>query len=345
MEKKKISFKNDFSEGCHPNILQRMLDSNMAQEEGYSNDPYCAEARNIISEKTGIAEDRIYFVPVGTQTNLLAMSALLQPYEYAIAAESGHIVYVEAGAIEATGHKIIPLTTQTDGKVRIDDLEVFFGKMADIHNLLLPKLLYISNTTELGGVYSKDDIKELHQYCQRKGLLLYIDGARLASAMAASDVTFKDLGAYTDAFYIGATKAGGMMGEALVLVNPILNTGFSIIQKQKGATLAKSRFLGIQFAELLKGDLYVELARHANRMALKLAHAIQQAGFDFLVTPASNQLFPILPNLVIARLEEKFAFYVWKKVDADFTAIRLVTSWATKEDSVDMFIHELQSLT
>lgn len=317
----------------------------MDQEEGYGNDTFSIEARNIITEKTGIPQERIYFVPVGTQTNLLALSAILKPYEYVIAAESGHIVYVEAGAIEATGHKIMHLSTKVDGKIRLDDLEVFFGKMSDIHNLLIPRLLYISNTTEVGGVYSKAEIKELYQYCQEKGLLLYLDGARLASAMAASDLTFQDLGQYTDAFYIGATKAGGMLGEALVLVNPILNEGFSIIQKQRGATLAKSRFLGVQFVELLKNDLFVELGQHANRMASKLAHAIRTAGFDFLSEPVSNQIFPILPNIVIERLSEKFAFYAWKKIDQDFTAVRLIGSWATKEENVDAFIHELESLT
>ncbi|PZP51785.1 MAG: threonine aldolase [Pseudopedobacter saltans] len=339
------NFKNDYSEGCHPSILETIIASNMEQEEGYGMDKYSKEARKIIANKTGVTEEQVYFIPVGTQTNLLALSAILKPYEYAIAAESGHIVYVEAGAIEATGHKIIHLSTQVDGKVRIDDLEVFFGKMADIHNELLPRLLYISNTTEVGGVYSKEEIVALSAYCKEKGLLLYLDGARLASAMAASSLTFQDLGQYTDAFYIGATKAGGMMGEALVLVNPQLNKGFSIIQKQKGATLAKGRFLGIQFLELLKGNLYVDLAKHANAMATKIVHAMNAAGFEFMAEPQSNQLFPILPNLVIEKLAKKYEFYNWKKIDQDFTAIRLITSWATKEENVDAFILELKSLT
>lgn len=316
----------------------------MDQEEGYGNDSYCQEARRIISDKTGVAAEQIHFIPVGTQTNLLALSAILKPYEYAIAAESGHIVYVEAGAIEAAGHKIIHLATQPDGKVRIDDLDVFFGKMSDIHNLLISRLLYISNTTELGGVYSKEEIKALSQYCKERNLLLYLDGARLASAMAASDLTFKDLSQYTDAFYIGATKAGGMMGEALVFANKELNDGFVIIQKQRGATLAKSRFLGVQFAELLRGNLYIELAQHANRMSSKLAHAVRTAGFDFLTEPVSNQIFPILPNLIIDRLSEKYGFYAWKKIDHDFTAIRLIASWATKEENVDAFIKDLHAL-
>jgi len=341
----KVSFKNDYSEGCHPMILEKIVQSNMEQEDGYGADRHSMEARTIISEKTGVAAEQIYFIPVGTQTNLLALSAILKPYEYVIAAESGHIVYVEAGAIEATGHKIIHLATQADGKVRVVDLDVFFEKMADIHNELIPRVLYVSNTTEMGGVYSKQELVQLSQYCKQKDLLLYMDGARLASALAASDVTFKDLAALTDAFYIGATKAGGMMGEALVLVNPKLNKGFSIVQKQKGATLAKGRFLGIQFAELLRGDLYIDLARHANMMALKMANAIREAGFDFLAAPQSNQLFPILPNTIIAQLVEKYSFYEWRKVDAGFTAIRLITSWATKEENVDAFVHDFQFLT
>ncbi|MFT4202980.1 MAG: beta-eliminating lyase-related protein [Chitinophagaceae bacterium] len=341
----KISFKNDYSEGCHPAILQQLVEANMRQEEGYGDDSYCREARSLISGKTGVPEAQIHFVPIGTQTNLLAFGTLLKPYEYAIAAESGHVVYVEAGAIEATGHKIIPLHTQMDGKVHIDDLEVFFEKMVDIHNMLVPRLLYISNTTEMGGVYSKDELQSLSGYCRQKNLLLYLDGARLASAMAANGLTFEDLARYTDAFYIGATKVGGMMGEALVLVRPELNEGFPIVQKQRGATLAKSRFLGVQFVELLRGNLYVELGRHANRMAAKLAHAIARAGLDFLTPPVSNQIFPILPNLLIGHLSAKYGFYTWKKIDADFTAIRLVTSWATKEENVDAFIADFQSFS
>lgn len=340
-----INFKNDYSEGCHPSILETMMRSNMEQEEGYGMDQYSLEAKNIIAGKAGVPENQVYFIPVGTQTNLLALSAFLKPYEYIIAAETGHIVYVEAGAIEATGHKIIHLPTQVDGKIRLDDLDVFFGKMADIHNELLPRLLYISNTTEVGGVYSKEEIVELSKYCKQKNMLLYVDGARLASALAASDLTLKDLAQYTDAFYIGATKAGGMMGEALVIVNPELNIGFSIMQKQRGATLAKGRFLGIQFLELLKGDLYLKLAQHANAMASKITHAIQKNGFDFMAEPQSNQLFPILPNVIIDKLLEKYAFYNWKKIDHDFTAIRLITSWATKEENVDAFIADLNSFT
>ncbi len=317
----------------------------MEQDEGYGMDQYSRDARRFISEKIGINEEQIHFISVGTQTNLLALSALLKPYEYVIAAESGHIVYVEAGAIEAIGHKIIHLHTQPDGKIRTEDLDVFFGKMSEIHNIQIPRLLYISNTTELGGVYSKEDLQQLFAYCKRKNLLLYMDGARLGSAMTASGLTLKDIATYTDAFYIGATKNGGMMGEALVFCRPELNEGFSILQKQRGATLAKGRFLGIQFAELFRDDLYLQLAEHANKMATILADAIHAAGFDFLSVPVSNQIFPILPNIVMDRLAERYAFYPWKKIDSDFTAIRLITSWATKEENVHAFVEDLQSLT
>lgn len=339
-----INFKNDYSEGCHPAILQALIDSNMQQEEGYGNDRFCVEARNIIAFKTGVTTKNIFFIPVGTQTNLLALSAILKPYEYVIAAETGHIVYIEAGAIEATGHKIIHIATQSDGKIRLDDLHAFFDKMSDIHNELLPRILYISNTTEVGGVYSRAEIIALYQYCQQKNMLLYMDGARLASAIAASDLTLEDLGKYTDAFYLGATKSGGMMGEALVLVNSDLEKGFSIVQKQRGATLAKGRFLGVQFTELLKNDLYIELAKHANNMASQIANAIRQKGFGFLAPPQSNQIFPILPNTYISQLSEKYGFYNWKKIDADFTAIRLITSWATLEENVEAFIADFKSL-
>lgn len=247
----------------------------------------------------------------------------------------------EIRAIEATGHKIFSIEV-TDGKLTPNQIKAAIQLHTDEH-MVKPKLIYISNPSEIGSIYKKEELKELHQCCTENNLFLFLDGARLGCALCAeeNDLTLTDLASLVDAFYIGGTKNGALLGEALVICNPSLKEDFRFHMKQKGALLAKGKLLGIQFLELFKDDLYFSLAKHANQMASLLRDGITKAGYPFLTDSPSNQLFPILPNWLIKTLEKSYSFYVWSQVDADHSAIRLVTSWATREDAVIAFIEEL----
>ncbi len=337
------SFKNDYSEGAHPQILQALLDSNMEQVEAYGQDYYTLQAIEGLKQRINRQDIDIHFLSGGTQTNLTALSAFLRPHEGVIAASTGHILVHETGAIEATGHKIYSIEVQ-DGKLNTAHIKAAVDLHTDEH-MVKPKLVYISNPTEIGSIYSKSELQELSQFCKGQKLLLFVDGARLGCALSSeeNDMTLTDLGLLTDAFYIGGTKNGALMGEALVICNELLKEDFRFHMKQKGALLAKGKVLGIQFLELFRDDLYFTLARHANAMASLLRNAISQAGFSFLTHAPANQIFPILPNELIAKLQENYSFYVWEKIDEQHSAIRLVTSWATREDAVRAFIEELNN--
>lgn len=338
------SFKNDYSEGAHPNILRALMETNLEQVEGYGEDYYTHKAVELLKENIKKKDIDIHLFSGGTQTNLTALSAFLRPHEAAIAANTGHILVHETGAIEATGHKIISIEVQ-DGKIGTEHLKTVLEIHADEH-MVKPKLVYISNPTEIGSIYKKKELTELSQFCRENQLFLYVDGARLGSALCSieNDMELSDLAMLADAFYIGGTKNGALMGEALVICRESLKDDFRFHMKQKGALLAKGRLLGIQFLELFKGGLYFELATHANEMANLLRGEISQAGYLFLTHSPSNQIFPILPNELITKLQKKYSFYVWSQVDAKHSAIRLVTSWATKEDAVRGFIEDLKGL-
>lgn len=336
------SFKNDYSEGAHPNILQALVKTNLEQVDGYGEDVFTAKAVELLKQKIGRSDVDIHLFSGGTQTNLTALSAFLRPHEAVIAANTGHILVHETGAIEATGHKIISVEV-SDGKLSPEHIEAAVRSHTDEH-MVKPRLVYISNPTEIGSIYLKGELEELNRVCRENNLYLYIDGARLGSALCAAgnDMELADLAGVTDAFYIGGTKNGALLGEALVICRDCLKEDFRFHMKQKGALPAKGRLLGIQFLELFRDDLYFELARHANAMADLIRAAIRSEGFSFLTHSPSNQLFPILPNGLIERLQSKYAFYVWSEAGEDQSAIRLVTSWATKEEAVHAFIADLQ---
>ena len=338
------SFKNDYSEGAHPQILQVMIETNHIQEEGYGYDFYTKKAIEVLKQKMNNADIDIHLLSGGTQTNLTAISAFLRPHEAVVAPETGHIFVNEAGAIEATGHKVITVKGK-EGKLSPEQIKPVLEKHSDVHTVS-PKMIYISNPTEIGTVYKKAELKELRAFCDEHRLLLYIDGARLGSALSSpeNDLTLAEMCTYADSFYIGATKAGGLLGEAIVICNDQLKDGFRINMKQKGALLAKSRLLGIQFHELFKGHLYFDLSEHANEMAGRLQRGIKECGFDFLVETTTNQIFPIFPDRVIERLQEEYLFYVWERMDDSRSAIRLITSWATEEDKVVQFVNDLKRI-
>lgn len=328
------SFKNDYSEGAHPRILQALLDTNLEQAEGYGLDEYSLDAARFIKEKIQRADADIHLLSGGTQTNLTAISAFLRPHEAVIAADTGHILVHETGAIEATGHKVISVPVP-EGKLTAEKVQETLDLHTDEH-MVKPRLVYISNSTEIGTIYSKQELTALSDCCRAKGLFLYVDGARLGSALCAkgNDLRLADMAQLVDAFYIGGTKNGALLGEALVIINEQLKADFRFHLKQKGAMLAKGRLLGLQFRELFKEDLYFELAGHANEMAELLKKALAEAGYGFLVDSPTNQIFPILPNSLIEKLQQHYSFYIWSKVDEQHSSIRLVTSWATSKEAV-----------
>ncbi|MGX4600334.1 threonine aldolase family protein [Faecalimicrobium sp. JNUCC 81] len=339
------SFKSDYSEGAHPQILEALVKTNLEQSEGYGLDTYCEKAVTAIKEKLQNENVDIHFIPGGTQTNLTAISAFLRPHEAAISANTGHIFANETGAIEATGHKIITVDVE-DGKLRKEDVLYALSKHTNEH-VVKPKLVYISNSTEIGTIYTKSELEELNKVCRENNLILYMDGARLGSALCCreNDLTLSDISNLTDAFYIGGTKNGALFGEAIVICKESLKEDFRYYLKQKGAMLAKGRLLGIQFLELFKEDLFFEIGRHENEMANILRDGINELGYKYLVDSPSNQVFPIFNNDVIESLKNNYAFSIWAKVDEDSTAIRLVTSWATTKESVLRFIEELKKVS
>ena len=336
------SFKNDYSEGAHPRILQALSETNLEQQAGYGQDDYTKQAVNILQAKLQDKESDIHFVAGGTQANLIVISSILKPYESVIAADTGHINTHEAGAIEATGHKINTVESQT-GKLNPDHIKTVLEQHTDEH-MVKPKLVFISNPTELGTIYTKKELVELASFCKNNDLLLYVDGARLGSALSSSenDLTLSQLSDLVDVFYIGGTKNGALCGEAIIINNDQLKEDFRFNLKQKGALFAKGRVLGIQFVELFKDDLFFSLAEHANLMADKLSQNIAGLGYKFLTETSSNQIFPIFPKPLIDKLSEKYSFHIWSEVDNQLSAIRLVTSWATKEEMVDRFISDLE---
>jgi threonine aldolase len=340
----KYRFFNDYSEGAHPRILERLAASNLQQMTGYGEDELSLQAQALIQKAVGNSTAAVHFVSGGTQANLLCLAAMLRPHESVISASSGHINVHEAGAIEATGHRIEAIQSD-DGKVHPDQLAAFLGPHRDEH-MTKPKVVFISHASEVGTIYSKAELEGLHAFCQQQDLYLYMDGARLGSALTAksSDLSLADIARLTDIFYIGGTKNGALLGEAIVINNPALQTEFRWHIKQRGALLAKGRVVGAQFLELFTGELFLELARHSNQMADQLADGLQKLGFAFLTPPQSNQIFPILPDALIAKLQQDYGFYVWAAAGEGKSAIRLVTSWATEQSAVEDFLRAVRDL-
>lgn len=332
------SFKNDYSEGAHPNILHAMLKYNSTQEEGYGGDKHTANAIAAIRDLVGDATADVHLLSGGTQTNLIAISSFLRPHEACITATSGHVATHETGAIEATGHKLLTVDT-TSGKLTP---ELIAPVLVEHHfeHMVKPRLVYISNPTELGTVYTKHELEALHHFCQDSNLLIYMDGARLGAALTCADaeLTMAEMYAMTDALFIGGTKNGALLGEALVIRNQHLQEDVLYLIKQRGGLLAKGRVLGLQFEELFRDNLYFDLAKRSNKMAQYMVSELKSAGCSFWIESPTNQIFPIINNNVVEELQAKFEFYVWAKVDDERSAIRLVTSWATPESAVKEFV-------
>ncbi len=340
------SFLDDYSEGCHPEILAALSETNLSQQTAYGNDEYSMEARRLIAHECGRPEVPVYFVGGGTLANLIICSAVLRSHEAVISAASGHMVMRETGAIEATGHKIITMPS-ADGKLTPADVDAAVAANGQFPHMARPRLVYVSNATEFGTVYTRDEMVALRDVCRTHDLLLLVDGARLGVALAsdrAGGLTLADLSALADVFWIGGTKAGTLFGEAIVLPNESLADDFDFHIKQRGALLAKGRALGLQFKTLFTDGLFERASNEANGAAGALAAGVTAAGFELAAKTESNQVFALLPNPVIEALQEQFAFYVWEPRPGDQSVIRLVTSWATDPGQVERFAIALAKL-
>lgn len=333
------SFTNDYSEGAHPQVMEALLKTNLEQSTGYGLDNYCLEATKLLKKQLNYDDVDVHYLVGGTQTNATFIASVLKPYQAVISADSGHINVHETGAIEATGHKVLT-RPHLNGKLTPAMIDDIFNEHSDEH-MVQPKMVYISQSTEYGSVYSLQELKDIYQLCQEKKLYLFVDGARLGSALAVPNTpSLKDLAKYSDAFYIGGTKMGALFGECLVIVNDDLKADFRYNIKQRGGMLAKGRLLGIQFKELFSNDLYLEIGKHENAMADILREGLKD--FSMYVESPTNQVFPILPDNLIEQLKKEYCFNIMDKIDENHHCIRLVTSWATPKEAVVEFVEKIQ---
>jgi threonine aldolase len=340
-----IRFNCDYSEGAHPNVLRKLIETNMEQTEGYGVDPYCRTAAGLIKDIIQRQDAEVHFFVGGTQANLTVLSACLRPHQGAVTADTGHINTHESGAIEATGHKVLSIPS-SDGKLTAAKVqEVYDAHYNDgsREHTVQPKLVYISNPTEIGTIYTKCELFELSRTCRKNDLFLYMDGARLGFALCAvgNDLDLPSIAELVDAFYIGGTKNGALFGEALVITNDSLKPDFRYLIKQKGGMLAKGRLLGLQFIALFEDDLYFKTARHANEMAGIIKDACVKKGYKFLTESVTNQQFPIIPDRVLKKLKEKYEYTYWQQAGHSHSAIRFVTSWATDINDVKKLAEDI----
>ena len=332
-------FHNDYNEICHPAVMKKMQENMGVQMGGYGEDTSCEKAAAMIREACGIDQLAVHFLVGGTQTNLTVIAAALRPHQAALGANTAHINVHETGAIEATGHKVIARDSD-DGKITGDQIRhtmrAHYADSAHEHTPQ-PKLVYISNPTELGTIYSLEELEDISCACKEHNLYLFLDGARLGYGLAAkgNDVTFEDLARLTDVFYIGGTKVGAMFGEAVVISNATIAEDFRYIMKQHGAMLAKGWLLGLQYEALFEDNLYMRISAHADAMADKLRSAFASAGYPLLVEGVTNQVFPVLPDALLEELQKNFTFTEQMRVDDTHRAVRFCTSWATEETAVD----------
>lgn len=343
-----IFFHNDYSEGCHERILERLSSTNREQTPGYGEDAYCVRAAALIRRLCENERLAVHFLVGGTQTNFTVIDAALRPHQGVIAAQSAHIHVHETGAVEATGHKVLAVPS-TDGKLtaaQVEHLVRCHRTSASFEHEVQPKMVYISNPTELGTIYSLAELEELSRVCKEYGLYLFMDGARLGYGLAASenDVTLPDLARLCDVFYMGGTKQGALFGEAVVISCPAIAEDFRYLIKQHGGMLAKGRLLGLQFEALLEDGLYFDLSRNADRFADQIRKTLAQLGYPLLVEGCTNQIFPILPDSVLDKLAEDFTFTDQARVDSSHRAVRFCTSWATSREQTDALCDALTAL-
>lgn len=335
----------DYQEGCHPKILERLVQTNLESTPGYGTDVYCESAKAKIKAACQAPEAEVYLLIGGTQTNATVIRSILRPCEGVIAVTSGHINGHEAGAIELGGHKVLTIEPH-DGKMVASELDQYIVDTLTAPSWdhgVIPAMVYISQATETGSVYNLSELQAISEVCHKHSMPLFIDGARMGYALASesADMTLADIARLADVFYIGGTKVGALLGEAVVFTNTKLAKNFFTIMKQGGAVLAKGRLLGLQFDALFTDNLYFEISRHAIDMAMKLKAALKEKGYRFYSESPSNQQFVILDNEKLAQLEQQVQVSHWCKVDETHTAVRFCTSWATSEENIDRVIELL----
>lgn len=345
MKTNKLCFTSDYMEGAHPSIIKALTDSNLEHTEGYGYDPYCNAAKEKLRTACHCPQAEIFFLVGGTQTNATVIDALLRSYQGVLCADTGHIAVHEAGAIEFGGHKVLPLP-HTLGKLSAKTIQTALSSYredANREHTVMPGMVYLSQPTELGTLYSLAELTAISDVCHEAGLPLYVDGARLAYALASpeNNVTLPDLARLCDAFYIGGTKCGALLGEAVVFPSSNLVPHFFTIVKQHGALLAKGRVLGIQFDVLFTDGLYLEIGKTAVAHAQRIQNALKTKGYPLLFFSPSNQIFPILDQSAYERLSGIVSFGFWEKLSDGRTVVRLATSWATTQADVDALISVL----
>ena len=343
-----IHFECDYTQGAHPKIIEMLAETNMEQTTGYGEDGHCERARQMILEKCRNKDAYVQFLVGGTQANTTVIAAALRPWQGVISADTGHINVHETGAIEATGHKVIALSNK-DGKIAAEQIDACCREhfsSGNAKHMVQPGMVYVSNPTEYGTLYTKAELEAIGKVCRKYDLILFVDGARMAYGLGAegNDLTLADYAAISDVFYIGGTKAGALFGEAVVITDERLKKDFRYMIKRQGGMLAKGRLLGIQFLTLFEEKRYFEISAHASRLAEKIHDELKDMGVKFYVDSPSNQQFVILPDAVLEKLKDDFAFEYQARVDDTHSAVRICTCWATKEENVEALLAALRGL-
>lgn len=338
-----LSFANDYCEGAHPEILRRMSENNFNKMPGYGMDKFTASAAEKIRVACGKPQAKVFLLTGGTQTNTVVLDTMLKPFQGVIAAVTGHINVHESGSVEACGHKILPLP-EHEGKLSADEVEKYcadFYANDTREHMVFPGIVYISQPTEYGTIYSVSELKALREVCDKYSMKLYTDGARLGYGLAAGGSTLKDMARLCDAFYIGGTKVGALFGEAVVFSEGDAPEHFINLCKRRGAMLSKGWLTGIQFDTLFTDGLYLKISQNAIDCAARIKDALTKKGYRFLINSPTNQIFVVLKNADADALQKKVGCEVWEHTDDEHTAIRLVTSWATTKEDVDGLINIL----
>ncbi len=334
-----LSFTCDYTQGAHPKILERLIETNMEQLPGYGNDRYCESAKEKIRKACGCPDAEIYFLAGGTQTNATVIDSVLQKYEGVISAQTGHINVHEAGAVEYTGHKVLTLPAW-EGKIRADELEELLKTFWDDgsrEHMVFPGMVYLSHPTEYGTLYTKAELEAISSICRSYKIPLYLDGARLGYGLMSlqTDVTLPMIADLCDIFYIGGTKVGALCGEAVVFPHKNAPRHFLTLIKQHGALMAKGRLVGIQFDTLFTDDLYFRISRHAIEMAELMKKGFAKKGYSFFLDSPTNQQFILLDNVKLEELQKKVDFEIWERPDEEHTVVRFATSWGTAAEDIE----------
>lgn len=340
----KVFFMNDYGEGAHPAVMRRLMETNLEHTCGYGLDDYSLRAQELIREKIGQPQAQVHMMTGGTSANMIALSAFMRPYEAVVAASTGHINVHETGAVEGSGHKVL-IAASREGKVLPEGVRAVCQSHTDEH-MVHPRVLYISQATEIGTVYSLEEMRALREVCDACGLILFVDGARLGSALTCRecDMTLRDLASLADCFYIGGTKNGLLFGEAMVIVNPLLQKDFRYMMKNRGGMIAKGRICGVMFLAAFEHDDYFDWARHANAMADVIRAGMERGGVPYFSRTTTNQVFPVLTREQEKALAQRFAFEHWADLEDGRVAVRFVTSWATQEADARMLADALSAL-